>query len=615
MCIRKLLITLHAITTLAMTAALTFPCVAQAVSIGDVVLQSRLGEPLLARVGLMVGRNERIEGSCLSLTAPDPRQEDSSNFLTEANLSLKTEGKRQYVNISSPKPFNDAFARLRLQVKCPGTRSITKTLTILPSAQTAGKKLVHPVSFRPKLSGEPIDESRTGKISAEKNAALLAQRKQLEASFLAIQNQLKQLENGLGEIKLQLTQLDASPSTAVSSAPVPLSANVPSAIQSVTVDTRPPPTSVIPIKQPVMQQDNQEDNPDMPKGLFAALILGLAIIYYKIKSRNGAKLLQDAKPILKPADDAGTAPKMAMPRIAKPPSQVQPSQVKSEHAPAAAVPPKASAARNTAVPVSQLPSQKIGEEMTGEDSILEEAELYVANGRLSKAVEILLEIIKRCPSKADAWTLLLSIYSSLGKAAEFESAAREFLRHHKASPSWSGIQVLGRTLDHDNPLYADHSSHISASPLLSDAQNLHRSIGDILMEMRVLSKREILKYLDDFDPKKHGRFGGYLVARKAITLAQLDQALLQQQGVHAEIKPVALPSLQDIENFLTDFDPRRHGSVGKFMVSRNAVTPEQLSQLLHQQSSRGVADEPLQADDPVHLNKGSTLAFALESTP
>jgi hypothetical protein len=130
--IRKRLLTPHAITAFAMTVALTFPCVVRAVSIGEAVLQSRLGEPLLVQVDLIAGNGEHIEDSCLFLAAPEPLEEDPGSYLTRANLSLRTEGKRQYVNISSHKSFNDAFARLRLQVKCSGTDSVTKTLTILP---------------------------------------------------------------------------------------------------------------------------------------------------------------------------------------------------------------------------------------------------------------------------------------------------------------------------------------------------------------------------------------------------------------------------------------------------------------------------------------------------
>ncbi|MEJ1959597.1 MAG: hypothetical protein WDM70_09395 [Nitrosomonadales bacterium] len=105
--------------------------------------------------------------------------------------------------------------------------------------------------------------------------------------------------------------------------------------------------------------------------------------------------------------------------------------------------------------------------------------------------------------------------------------------------------------------------------------------------MGILSQKDLQNYLADFDPKKHGRFGGYLVARKAITLSQLDQALLQQQGVGSE--PIAvppIPALQDLELFMADFDPKRDGSVMEYLSSRNAATPDQLRHFLLPQSNQ-----------------------------
>ena len=701
--IRKPLIIPHAITALALTAALTFSCVAEAVSIGEIVLQSKLGEPLLAQVDLVVGKEEVIEDDCLSLVAPDPLEVDTSGYLTQANLTLKIEGKRQYVAISSRQLFNDAFARLRLQVKCPDTGSVIKTLTILPdldlsvpqapisapvelasksvpsplgvpgiapdvsrhnvrgaqldtdkathhahkqhlsSARVDGAKQGKSASFRLKLSGEPLDESRIGKVSEQERALLLARQKLLDAddqmaSFLAMQNQVKQLQEELGEIKLKLAQLGANPST---SAPSPAKATTSTAPAAGTTSSqgggaKPVPTA----KPPVVQQNDLSDELDKALGLvLVILVLWLGRRYYaKVKSRNEVNSQQDSEAALKTADEAAaprfglkrslssfkarstanndvaTAPQAVPSPVVKSSYKAPLPQAKSEQTPAATVSPMASPVRKEAVSPTS-PPQEIKEEATEEDSMLEEAGLYASHGRPAKAIEILQEIIQRRPSKAAAWPLLLSIYSSLAKATEFEKTAREFLKHHPNSPAWSGIQALGRTFDQSNPLYVDGNNVISSSPLLPDAAaQSRRPVGDVLIEMGVLSKQDLQNCLDDFDPKKHGRFGGYLVARKAITLAQLDQALLQQQGVHNETKSGALPSLQDMENFLADFDPKRDGSVGEFLASRNAATPEQLSKLLQHQPSQEKPIETQQADDLPPSNKTSTLDFVLEST-
>jgi hypothetical protein len=170
-----------------------------------------------------------------------------------------------------------------------------------------------------------------------------------------------------------------------------------------------------------------------------------------------------------------------------------------------------------------------GKEVPEVDLMLEEAKLYANHGHPDTAAKIVQEVIKMDPSKSAAWSLLLSSHSSLGKTVEFEEVAREFLKSHKDSILWGRMQALGRTLDHDNPLYADNNSGATASP--SDATNQHLLIGNILVEMGVLTEEVLLSWLDTYDPKKHGRLGGYLLKHKVITLEQLDQALLKQQGI------------------------------------------------------------------------------------
>lgn len=414
--IKKLIPSPRAISACAVIAALTFSCIAEAVSIGEVVLQSALGEPLLAQVDLMVGSGESIDDSCLSLVAPDPHEDDISGYLTKANLSLKTREKRQYVIISSRKPFNDAFAKLRLQVKCPGMGSIIKTLTILPdmeapvqqapiaapgvsaeavnaaapspsdsrdialaanqraprntqpvvekhfanktarpfnkqhlpSLQTARKR-GRSESFMLKLSGDLIDESRIGKISAEERTSLLAQQKLLDADdqtarFLAMQHQLKQMQEELEGIKLQMAKLGGGPSSVASSPVVsaspsamsPVSSVLPLAVSQVSstlplatsgvLENRP--KSEAAVKRPVVKQDNS----DWQNGLFWALVLVLVVLalriglrdYTKIKSRLGINFKQaDAKQNSQASDSAPASVAPAIIAPGKPKSDRQ----------------------------------------------------------------------------------------------------------------------------------------------------------------------------------------------------------------------------------------------------------------------------------------------------
>lgn len=502
--IRKLFFTPPAAAFFLMAAALMLPCSTQAVSIGEITLQSRLGEPLRAQVSLTIDNGERIDDSCLSLLAPNP-DTDSTGYLTRAELTIKTEGARQYIAIVSHKQFNDAFARLWLQIKCPGMGSISKTLTVLPDlsepapqtpitppvvpastqdtlsqpaqethvnapASNPGStktlpppvkkhdtsRKVHPVRkqhpssaqsinktgrtgyFRLKLSGDPIDESRIGKISPEERAFLLERQKLLDAddqtaSFLALQNQVKLLQDELGAIKSQLAQLGAASSIA------------PVAASAATADMPAQRKPAIAAKPPAVQQSDSA----LQNGLFAALgMLSILALwqglrhYTKVKSRIEIKPQQNAEPLINPADDAAITAA---------------SFTKPSFQPAAGIP------LNDALP------QKIAPTVSEEDSMLEEAGLYAAHGHQAKAAEILRDIVDRYPAKVEAWTLLLSLYASLRKTSEFEKAAREFLMHHRDDPSWPGIQAQGRALDKSNSLYADDDSKLSPPPPLQQS--------------------------------------------------------------------------------------------------------------------------------------------------
>jgi hypothetical protein len=408
--------------------------------------------------------------------------------------------------------------------------------------------LALPCAAQAAISGKQADDAHAGQISREEIALILEQQRLLVPGFLAMRERLEQVEEELDAVKAQLAQLNAG------SAPV-----VPVALAQTS--GAPPKIFGGGIEDKwVLPRDTYPQNElfAVLAGVLFILVLWLGGRYYARPRLRGSRQAE-AAPIMKTAGNTTATAKLRVPPAAQPPG--------------------VDTGRHAAAP-SRPPPNRAVKNISDDDSMLEEAGLYAANGRMDKAVGILLEIIKRNPAKVEAWTLLFSVYSALCRVADFEKAARAFLKHHKGSPSWSGIQVLGRSLDRNNSLYADQNSQISDTPLLPDSLNFRRPIGDILIEMCVLSQREILKYLDEFDPKQHGRFGGYLVARKAISIAQLDQALLQQQGADKKTKSGGLPSLQDIERFLADFDPKQHGNVTQFLASRNIGTPDQLNQLL-----------------------------------
>lgn len=596
--IRKQLFPLRAITALTLAVALALPCVAKAAGIGEAEVKSAPGEPLLAQVTLATGRAEHIEDACFSLLGPESPQEDPGHFLTEANLTFKTEGTKQYVNISSPKPLNSSSIKLRLQVKCPGKQGVVKTLTLSPVPSTGQNEQILAASSVSEIAGA-TNELNSGEIGAKELALLLEQQRVLALSSLEMQHQIKLLHEEVNGIKAQLIPFGIIPSAVGVATAVAESAPLTIQAHPAVVETQENHLDSPTVAKPA---ETEQSIPYLKDGLLLAAGLALIVLLLGLHFHNKAKVhspptpQQEAIPALKTTEDVADQKMWASPGI-KRPSHI------AEHE-STAPPLKAIIARDGAADTPQTNVKKTAAHKAEDDLLLEEAKLYANNGHPVQAVAILLDIVKRSPSKSDAWTLLLSLYSSLGKAAEFERAARYFLKYHKNSPSWSGIQALGRTLDHDNSLYAEHGDHGFPPPASPEAHELHHPIGDILIEMGVLSQREVSAYLKDFDPAKHGRFGGYLVARKAITLEQLDLALLQQQGAGSKATPTPLPSLHDIESFLADFDPKRHGSVAQFMASQNAVTPEQLGLLLQQQSKQNGALKNTPPDKPLPVDGG-----------
>lgn len=605
----------------ALAIAMSFSDTVLAVSIGEIVSQSKLGKPLSIHVELTSETNEIIDSSCLSLVAPDPQEEGAQDYLVSAKLSVTTEMGQQFGVIRSHKPFTEAFGKIRLRVNCPGQVSVTKTLAFLPDLDetlpnliiapdltsepidtinpppyreeqpsagialslsqdaisdaraepayrrkaarqgVSGKQVnsqrspappasknkgARPEVFMFKLSSEPIDESRIGKLSTEERELLLARQKLLDAddqmaSFLSMQNQIKQLQDELGDIKLKLAQLGpTSPAAGL----------------------------------------NLEDgkllsaNSKLEKiGLFAgglvlavlALLLGLR--YYN-RSHSQRMNEESWKSVID--ESASISDQATSPTIVPPLPDtlaIEPVNIKKPAPPAPASTEKRGKTPSQEATSSQTKSQ---EDLSEADAIIEEAELYSNYGHPDRAALMLEELVREHPEKVEAWELLLSILCSQQMTAKFEQVAHDFVRQNNGSASWKKIQGMGRMLDRDNPFYADDNAAIgvSTTPAQTQLSKRRRLIGNILVESGMVSKHDMATYLEYFDPKRDGRIGEYLISRKAITQEQLETALLiQQNGGSAETSPTAD---QNIETFLPDFTPQHDDRLGEYIKMDNA---------------------------------------------
>ena len=604
-----------------LAVVLSIPHPVRAVSIGEIVSQSKLGEPLSIQVELTHAPNEIIDSTCLSLIPPDLEEDGAQEYVASATVAVKTEKGRQIAAITSHRPFNEAFGKIRLRVNCIGQGSVTKTLAFLPeldavsapalalptvetlpietpaemaplalnsapsikkptiknptirpgrlltppdvssnlgqresaalSMRAKRKKRVGSENFMFKLSSDPIDESRIGKISGEERHLLLERQKLLDAddqmaSFLAMQHQIKQLQDELGEIKLKLTQLSGSSS--VSRSPI---ASVPTQADASNRSATMPATIAPPTKK---------DKFGLLAGGLAISILAL-LFGLRHYNRNRLQSWESTESDIEVIAESETSETMSTDRSFNANSG---TLSKIQRNASSVTPP----AKRDAPPTSH---PKPPEELSEADAIVEEAELYSTYGHPERAILMLQELLQQHPTKVEAWELLLLILVNLKKTEEFEEAARDFMKAHKSSVSLKKIHALRRKLAQDNQPHIAGSTSSPDNTLSPPDPNKRRLIGKILVETGALSAEEMTGYLDNFDAKLDGRIGEYLVSCRAITNEQLNEALRVQQtsdesAVHEQYDSATPKSATpNVEDFLPDTKEQTDPRLNEYM--------------------------------------------------
>jgi Tfp pilus assembly protein FimV len=508
---------------------------AKAVELGELSLLSKIGQPLHATVDAKLARGETIDDACLSLVKDG--ESSSSRELFGTGLSLRFNKAAHKIEIRSKRAFKEPYATFRLQVRCAGAATaVSGVFALLPefgpnpaapvsipavrqpapapeaggSAENTGTRKAKNLSpgekaspryvaearpeeasanglspFPLKMDDGQLDMARIGQLSPADLEALLAQRALLDeddqtAHLLALRQRLKALNEELQSARLKLANLEAGRTSAI---PAPEAAE----------EGKP----LFPVQIP-------HDVLLLLSGVLGLMALG----FFGIRSFRKTKVRSPAPASARSAPAAPEKPAGATLRIVHPHGERHTQPVRATEVPAEK--------KNLA----EDPLNKV------ERTVLEEAELYAVYGHPDKAVRILQEFVAKFPQSEDAWMLLLSIYSASLQVREFESAARKFMIDGKNSPHWKTIQALGRTLDKDNELYSNGAKDVLWLP---SSSSRHRPIGDILIELGYLSAQDLAHCLGEFDPKQHGRFGHYLLTRRIINHAQLNEALLKQQ--------------------------------------------------------------------------------------
>lgn len=105
---------------------------AYASTIGELVLESRLGEPLRAYVEISPGAGETLTAACVSLSKIGMRPEEASRYLSDASLALEEVGGVRRVRISTATPLDTPSMKLLLQARCGAYGLTVREFTLRP---------------------------------------------------------------------------------------------------------------------------------------------------------------------------------------------------------------------------------------------------------------------------------------------------------------------------------------------------------------------------------------------------------------------------------------------------------------------------------------------------
>lgn len=382
-----------------------------------------------------------------------------------------------------------------------------------------------------KFSTDPLDESRIGKISNEERTLLLAHQQLLAtdkpaSDIVALQNQIRQLQNDNDGLRTQLAQIHVPPAIEPSSTVIASPSTA--AITNQAAAEQPSTNQTATIHGTATEPANWQN------WLWQMGWLGITIpvaLWGMRRYTRRSQLIKAAESMPPPQLKVGS-----LRTSSATPSPYQSAGNVSGIYPAH----QAIGTQTSRIPVLQ-PAKNMDEEAA---AIIEEANLYAIHNHPLRGVKLLQELLADQPKRADAWLLLFAILSSLEQTEAFEKNARNFLRYNgDEQPTWKMIQMLGRTLDASHDLYRK-----SNLDMTDTAPENHQLIGEVLVELDMILPETLRHCLEKYDSKQHGRLGAYLVSQKIILHTQLTQALAyQQESDDATSLPDVLPADDHIQ--------------------------------------------------------------------
>jgi len=142
-------------------SALLAPLSGAAVSLGEINMQSYLGDPFRATIPLQISPNEEVDITCLSLAPPPPAE--GMVYLRHARLSLSKQGGTWQLLISGSNALNEPYISVVIQSGCQEQGRVVREYTVL----------VDPASFTsPPQAMEEKPATVEGKPTTGEHSAL-----------------------------------------------------------------------------------------------------------------------------------------------------------------------------------------------------------------------------------------------------------------------------------------------------------------------------------------------------------------------------------------------------------------------------------------------------------
>jgi hypothetical protein len=147
-----------------LTTALLAPAMSSALSLGEIYVQSFLGQPFRATIPIQANRGEEIDSDCLVLSPP-PAENDMV-FLRRATLSVTSHGNSSQLQISGHFPLDEPYLKVVIDLGCKDQGHLIREYTVLidPPAN-AYQPALSPLSGKEPHSPGKIKNSTHSRIS------------------------------------------------------------------------------------------------------------------------------------------------------------------------------------------------------------------------------------------------------------------------------------------------------------------------------------------------------------------------------------------------------------------------------------------------------------------